>query len=148
MNRRYRVVAAAGVRTIDMFNRVPLLSGGPEAPASADGLHRSRMPYLLGVFDGLTGLSGRWLLEPVVELCQLSRAIGIHLVMATDDVRLETLPGLLLASIPARFSFRQALSFDSAIVLGAPASEELTEPGEALFAGRHGRRDRSDADRF
>jgi len=136
MERRYCVVGAAGVRNVEAFNRRPVLLPVSDRPKQHSDPHPSRIPYLVAVFDGLSGLAGHWqdgVLESAVELCQMGRAVGIHLLIAAEDLSAETLPMLLLVNLSARMSFRQASRMESSIVLGVRGAEELTEAGEALF---------------
>jgi len=136
MNRRYIVLAAAGVRHVDAFNHVPPLLCVLEPLEGPGCLRPATIPYLVAVFDDLSALAGRWgdgARESAVELCQMSRVAGIHLLMAARNLSVDALPAHLLVNIHARMSFRQARSIDSSILLGLRGAEELTEAGEALF---------------
>lgn len=136
MDRRYAVLARAGVRTIDRFNEGvagrqadrPRSGGeGTEAPAS--------LPRIVFVIEDLRDLipCGKAHVEETLhELGILARVAGIHLVVATSDLSPVGLPGLVSVALTARVCLRVARRFDSHVVLHAGGADEL-EPGECLY---------------
>jgi S-DNA-T family DNA segregation ATPase FtsK/SpoIIIE len=136
MDRRYTRLAAASVRNIEAFNSPPPLLHLLGSPCGTGRPIWPTMPHLVAIFDGLQGLPWSWAtdtLESVIDLCHMSRPVGIHLLMATGDLSVAALPSHLLVNLPARLSFRQASRFDSLVLLGTRGAEELREPGQALF---------------
>lgn len=121
MESRYKKLATAGVRNITQYNK---LSG------------KERMPFIVFIIDELADLM---LFNPgdveskIVKLAQLSRAVGIHLIISTQRPSSDVFTGMIKANIPTRLAFSVASKKDSKIILDMPGAELLQEPGDALF---------------
>ena len=141
MERRLKLLASHGVRNIEQFNkkmRVAMdkpLTLFPESDLPV--LEEDRpLPYILVVIDELADLM---MLEragveaSVIRLAQMARAVGIHLVLATQRPSVDVITGLIKANFPARISFRVATRVDSRTVLDVMGAEHLLGKGDMLF---------------
>ena len=141
MERRLRLLAEYGVRNIDQFNKkVRKLQEEPrslfeeEAEATRDDLRP--LPYILILIDELADLmmlEGRNVEESVTRLAQMARAVGMHLVLATQRPSVDVITGLIKANFPARISFRVATRVDSRTILDVMGAEHLLGKGDMLF---------------
>jgi DNA segregation ATPase FtsK/SpoIIIE, S-DNA-T family len=131
MEERYKVLAATGVRNITAYNaRADGVGGDP----GADGAER--MPYIVLIIDELADLimrEGRKVEDPVVKIAQKARAVGIHLVLATQRPSVNVVTGLIKANVPSRIAFAMASMVDSRTVLDAPGAEDLIGRGDMLY---------------
>ncbi len=130
MEDRYKLLAAHGVRNITAFNaRHDAEDGG----ASDDG---ERMPFIVLIIDELADLimrEGRKVEDPVVKIAQKARAVGIHLVLATQRPSVNVVTGLIKANVPSRIAFAMASNVDSRTVLDAQGAEDLIGRGDMLY---------------
>ncbi len=120
MERRFDVLSKFGARDIGSYN------------AKA----QEKMPYVVIVVDELADLMVSAMSEvegPVVRLAQMSRAVGIHLVLATQRPSVDVLTGLIKANIPARIAFAVASSTDSRTILDQMGAEKLIGRGDMLY---------------
>lgn len=127
MEERYKLLAAHGVRNIAAFNSRP--------EADDDG-GAGRMPYLVLIIDELADLimrEGRKVEDPIVKIAQKARAVGIHLVLATQRPSVNVVTGLIKANVPSRIAFAMASMVDSRTVLDAPGAEDLIGRGDMLY---------------
>ncbi len=140
MERRLRLLAEYGVRSIDQFNKkIRKLREEPrslfvEQEDPADEL--KPLPYILIVIDELADLmmiEGRNVEESVTRLAQMARAVGMHLVLATQRPSVDVITGLIKANFPARVSFRVATRVDSRTILDVMGAEHLLGKGDMLF---------------
>jgi S-DNA-T family DNA segregation ATPase FtsK/SpoIIIE len=141
MERRLRLLAEYGVRNIDQFNKkVRKLQERPrelfaeEAEATSDDLRP--LPYILILIDELADLmmlEGKNVEESVTRLAQMARAVGMHLVLATQRPSVDVITGLIKANFPSRISFRVATRVDSRTVLDVMGAEHLLGKGDMLF---------------
>jgi len=140
MERRLRLLAEYGVRSIDQFNKkIRKLREEPrslfvEQEDPADEL--KPLPYILIVIDELADLmmiEGRNVEETVTRLAQMARAVGMHLVLATQRPSVDVITGLIKANFPARVSFRVATRVDSRTILDVMGAEHLLGKGDMLF---------------
>lgn len=140
MERRLRLLASYGVRNIEQFNKkmeklreessrsVNLFEEEEETPAS--------LPYVLLIIDELADLmmlEGRNVEASITRLAQMARAVGIHLVVATQRPSVDVITGLIKANFPARMSFRVATRVDSRTILDVMGAERLLGKGDMLF---------------
>ena len=140
MERRLKLLAGQGVRNIDQYNRkVRQLMNEPrslfeEEDLSAEDLRP--LPYILIVIDELADLMmlerGN-VEEAVTRLAQMARAVGMHLVLATQRPSVDVITGLIKANFPSRISFRVATRVDSRTVLDVMGAEHLLGKGDMLF---------------
>jgi S-DNA-T family DNA segregation ATPase FtsK/SpoIIIE len=124
MEERYKQLAAHGVRNIGAFNDRPDLEAS------------ERMPYLVLIIDELADLimrEGRKVEDPIVKIAQKARAVGIHLVLATQRPSVNVVTGLIKANVPSRIAFAMASMVDSRTVLDAPGAEDLIGRGDMLY---------------
>jgi S-DNA-T family DNA segregation ATPase FtsK/SpoIIIE len=139
MERRLRLLAEFGVRNIDQYNRkVRKLQEEPRSlfdeEQTAD--EPKPLPYILILIDELADLmmlEGRNVEESVTRLAQMARAVGMHLVLATQRPSVDVITGLIKANFPARISFRVATRVDSRTILDVMGSEHLLGKGDMLF---------------
>lgn len=122
MERRFDALAAAGKRDLDSYNK--------NRPAE------EKMPYIVFVIDELADLMAASASEVeagIIRLAQMARAVGIHLVVATQRPSVEVITGLMKANIPARIAFSVASLIDSRTILDCPGAEKLLGRGDMLF---------------
>ncbi len=141
MERRLKLLASYGVRNIDQFNKkIHQLNGKPLAlfpdstqePAEPE----KPLPYILIVIDELADLmmlERAGVEESVIRLAQMARAVGMHIVLATQRPSVDVITGLIKANFPARISFRVATRVDSRTVLDVMGAEHLLGKGDMLF---------------
>ena len=124
MGRRFEILSAEKVKNITAYNEKMLKDG------------REIMPYIVFIVDELADLimaKGREIEVRIVRLAQLARAVGIHLVLATQRPSVEVLTGLIKANITSRISFQVASQIDSRTVLDVSGAEKLLGQGDLLF---------------
>jgi len=149
MERRYGILADKGVRNIDQHNReiekslgnrrgrgygtLDGTSGGREGePVSLP----EKLPYIVVVVDELADLmmvSSRGVEEAITRLAQMARAVGIHLILATQRPSVDVITGLIKANFPARISFQVSSRTDSRTILDSIGAEHLLGAGDMLF---------------
>jgi S-DNA-T family DNA segregation ATPase FtsK/SpoIIIE len=126
MGRRYDVLADAVVRNIDEYNKKMQDSGEPI------------MPFIVVVVDELADLmmlNAREVEAPIARLAQLARAVGIHLVIATQRPSVDVITGLIKANFPSRIAFQVASKIDSRTIIDMPGAEKLIGRGDMLYLG-------------
>jgi DNA segregation ATPase FtsK/SpoIIIE, S-DNA-T family len=140
MERRLRLLAGHGVRNIDQFNRkMTQLQAEPKnlfEDGEIDTQDLQPLPYILIVIDELADLmmlERANVEESVTRLAQMARAVGMHLVLATQRPSVDVITGLIKANFPARISFRVATRVDSRTILDVMGSEHLLGKGDMLF---------------
>jgi S-DNA-T family DNA segregation ATPase FtsK/SpoIIIE len=141
MERRLRLLAEHGARNIDQFNRkVRKLQEEPrslfEDEQSTANADLRPLPFILILIDELADLmmlEGRNVEESVTRLAQMARAVGMHLVLATQRPSVDVITGLIKANFPARISFRVATRVDSRTILDVMGAEHLLGKGDMLF---------------
>ncbi len=138
MERRLRLLAEHGARNIEQFNKkVRKMLDEPslfvENPLEEE---LKPLPFILILIDELADLmmlEGRNVEESVTRLAQMARAVGIHLVLATQRPSVDVITGLIKANFPARISFRVATRVDSRTILDIMGAEHLLGKGDMLF---------------
>jgi DNA segregation ATPase FtsK/SpoIIIE, S-DNA-T family len=136
MERRLKVLAEKGVRNIEQYNKL----FDNEAPSlfqnEENGEQQKPLPYIVIIIDELADLmmlDQSNVEESITRLAQMARAVGIHLVLATQRPSVDVITGLIKANIPTRISFRVATKVDSRTILDANGSECLLGRGDMLF---------------
>ena len=134
MERRLKLLAAKGVRNIDQYNR---LFDNQETPSLFEDAEEEKpIPYLVIIIDELADLmmlDSSNVEESITRLAQMARAVGIHLVLATQRPSVDVITGLIKANFPARISFRVATKVDSRTILDANGAESLLGRGDMLY---------------
>ena len=134
MERRLKLLAAKGVRNIDQYNRLFDDQGTPSLFEDAE--EEKPIPYLVIIIDELADLmmlDSSNVEESITRLAQMARAVGIHLVLATQRPSVDVITGLIKANFPARISFRVATKVDSRTILDANGAESLLGRGDMLY---------------
>ena len=136
MEDRYKKLAKRGVRSLEAYNehigQLPIPGFG-EVETEED---REKLPYVVIVIDELADLmmvASRDVEESITRLAQMARAVGIHLILATQRPSVDVITGLIKANFPARISFRVASKIDSRTILDANGAETLLGRGDMLF---------------
>ncbi len=140
MERRLKLLASLGVRNIDQYNKkVRQLKAAPRNLFEADDPNEEpleEIPYVLILIDELADLmmlERANVEESVARLAQMARAVGMHLVLATQRPSVDVITGLIKANFPSRISFRVATRVDSRTVLDVMGAEHLLGKGDMLF---------------
>jgi S-DNA-T family DNA segregation ATPase FtsK/SpoIIIE len=135
MEERYKHLASFGVRNIDQYNRN--VRHALEDPAAADDQDPARpLPFIVVVVDELADLmmvAGNEVEESIARLAQMARAVGIHLILATQRPSVDVITGLIKANLPSRISFRVSSKIDSRTILDGNGAEQLLGKGDMLF---------------
>jgi S-DNA-T family DNA segregation ATPase FtsK/SpoIIIE len=134
MEERYKTLAAEGVRNIEQYNRNIRLvleetgNKDPDAPKP--------LPLIVVVIDELADLmmvARNEVEESIARLAQMARAVGIHLILATQRPSVDVITGLIKANLPSRISFRVSSKIDSRTILDGNGAEQLLGKGDMLF---------------
>jgi DNA segregation ATPase FtsK/SpoIIIE, S-DNA-T family len=154
MERRYDLLAEVGMRDITGYNtafdngelddheeehRLRMRGTGDESDADedeAEPVRYGRLPFIVIVVDELNDLmmvAARDVEESVVRLAQMARAVGIHLVLATQRPSVDVITGVIKANIPSRLAFSVATLADSRVILDQPGAERLIGQGDMLL---------------
>jgi S-DNA-T family DNA segregation ATPase FtsK/SpoIIIE len=134
MERRLKLLAEKGVRNIDQYNKLFEEDGTPSL--FSEDSEEGPIPYIVIIIDELADLmmlDGSNVEESVTRLAQMARAVGIHLVLATQRPSVDVITGLIKANFPARISFRVATKVDSRTILDANGAEALLGRGDMLY---------------
>ena len=139
MERRYQLLAKAGVRNIDGYNHKGAQGSG--LGVQGKGLEPSaqspeRLPYLVIVIDELADLmmvASQGVEEAITRLAQLSRAVGVHVILATQRPSVDVITGVIKANFPARIAFQVASKVDSRTILDMNGADKLLGRGDLLF---------------
>jgi len=134
MEERYKTLAGEGVRNIDQYNR-NIRAALAERGAQDDD-ERKTLPFIVVVIDELADLmmvAGNEVEESIARLAQMARAVGIHLILATQRPSVDVITGLIKANLPSRISFRVSSKTDSRTILDSNGAEQLLGKGDMLF---------------
>ncbi len=141
MEERYALLARAGVRHLTSYNelgREELLDRlKPESPEEADAVP-DHLPFIVIIADEMADLmmtAGKEVEQHIIRLAQKSRAVGIHLILATQKPTVDVITGLIKSNLPARISFQVASRTDSRVVLDEMGADKLLGNGDMLFMG-------------
>ena len=139
MEHRYTLLARAGVRHLSQYNslgREDLLKRiQPETDEEADSIPTT-MPYIVMIADEIADMmmtAGKDVEQYIIRLAQKSRAVGIHLILATQKPTVDVITGLIKSNLPARIAFQVASRTDSRVVLDECGAERLLGNGDMLF---------------
>ena len=133
MERRLKLLASRSVRNIDQYNRLFTDTLGL---FDEQGAEEKPLPYIMIIIDELADLmilDKSNVEEAITRLAQMARAVGIHLVLATQRPSVDVITGLIKANVPTRMSFRLATKIDSRTILDANGAESLLGRGDMLF---------------
>jgi S-DNA-T family DNA segregation ATPase FtsK/SpoIIIE len=135
MEERYKTLAAEGVRNIEQYNRnVHQMVAEKRTPK--DGEYPKPLPFIIVLIDELADLmmvASNEVEQSICRLAQMARAVGIHLILATQRPSVDVITGLIKANMPARISFRVSSKTDSRTILDANGAEQLLGKGDMLF---------------
>jgi DNA segregation ATPase FtsK/SpoIIIE, S-DNA-T family len=134
MERRLKLLAAKGVRNIDQYNK--LFERNDTPSLFEEDSDEKPIPYIVIIIDELADLmmlDSSNVEESITRLAQMARAVGIHLVLATQRPSVDVITGLIKANFPARVSFRVATKVDSRTILDANGAEALLGKGDMLY---------------
>jgi S-DNA-T family DNA segregation ATPase FtsK/SpoIIIE len=133
MERRLKLLASRSVRNIDQYNKL-FESSMPSL--FDDGEDEEPLPYIVIIIDELADLmmlDRANVEESITRLAQMARAVGIHLILATQRPSVDVITGLIKANVPTRISFRLATKVDSRTILDTNGAESLLGRGDMLF---------------
>jgi DNA segregation ATPase FtsK/SpoIIIE, S-DNA-T family len=134
MEKRYDKLAKAGVRNIVDYNLK--VQDPKRRPKDTDEIKHHPIPYLIVIIDELADLmitAGKEVEEPIARLAQLARAVGIHLVLATQRPSVNVITGVIKANFSARIAYQVATKIDSRTILDMNGAEQLLGKGDMLF---------------
>jgi S-DNA-T family DNA segregation ATPase FtsK/SpoIIIE len=132
MERRLKLLAANHVRNIDQFNK--LFDSG--SGHLFEDVNQEPLPYIMIIIDELADLmmlDRANVEEAITRLAQMARAVGIHLVLATQRPSVDVITGLIKANVPTRMSFRLATKVDSRTIIDSNGAESLLGRGDMLY---------------
>lgn len=137
MEQRYEMLKQVGVRNLEGFNQ---RKQNPEVEANlAKTLNRTipdKLPYMIAIIDELADLmmvASHQIETPIARIAQMARAVGIHLILATQRPSREVITGLIKANFPTRIAFKVASRINSQIILDDVGAETLLGNGDMLF---------------
>jgi S-DNA-T family DNA segregation ATPase FtsK/SpoIIIE len=134
MEKRYDKLAKAGVRNIVDYNKK--VSNPKTRPKDTDEIKNHKLPYIIIIIDELADLmitSGKEVEEPIARLAQLARAVGVHLILATQRPSVNVITGVIKANFSARMAYQVATKIDSRTILDMNGAEQLLGSGDMLF---------------
>jgi S-DNA-T family DNA segregation ATPase FtsK/SpoIIIE len=136
MENRLKLLAQRGVRNIDQYNRTFQKQQSLSLFENTEESEHKPLPYLIIIIDELADLmmvDTNNVEESITRLAQMARAVGIHLILATQRPSVDVITGLIKANFPARISFRVASKVDSRTILDSNGSESLLGKGDMLY---------------
>jgi S-DNA-T family DNA segregation ATPase FtsK/SpoIIIE len=138
MEERYKTLAAVGVRNIEQYNRnLKQAQAEKQGPVLDNNDNEVKpLPFIVVLIDELADLmmvAGNEVEESIARLAQMARAVGIHLILATQRPSVDVITGLIKANLPARISFRVSSKIDSRTILDGNGAEQLLGRGDMLY---------------
>ncbi len=141
MNRRYDILESESVRDIESYHSNVFGKGKKKTEVNAEGeeveVAEERMPYIVIIIDELADIMSaypRELEAAIVRLAQMSRAVGIHLILSTQRPEVNVITGLIKANVPARVALKVSSQIDSRTILDAGGAEKLLGAGDMLYS--------------
>jgi len=135
MEERYKTLAAEGVRNIEQYNR-NIRQAIAEHRTPRHGETPKPLPFIVVLIDELADLmmvASNEVEQSIARLAQMARAVGIHLILATQRPSVDVITGLIKANLPARISYRVSSKIDSRTILDGNGAEQLLGRGDMLF---------------
>ncbi len=135
MEERYKTLAAEGVRNIEQYNR-NVNQAIAEKRTPENGEYAKPLPFIVVLIDELADLmmvASNEVEQSICRLAQMARAVGIHLILATQRPSVDVITGLIKANMPSRISFRVSSKVDSRTILDGNGAEQLLGKGDMLF---------------
>ncbi|MEJ7654228.1 MAG: FtsK/SpoIIIE domain-containing protein [Chloroflexia bacterium] len=126
MERRYRELSKLGIRNLDAYNRKMEAERAPTFP---------RMVIVIDELADLMMAAPEDVEASICRLAQMARAVGMHLIIATQRPSVDVLTGLIKANFPSRIAFAVSSQIDSRVILDSPGAERLLGRGDMLFVG-------------
>ncbi|MFN7916996.1 MAG: DNA translocase FtsK [Vicinamibacterales bacterium] len=136
MEERYKTLAAEGVRNLEQYNRNIRQAIAERRTPKEGGEYPKPLPMIIVLIDELADLmmvAGNEVEQSICRLAQMARAVGIHLILATQRPSVDVITGLIKANMPSRISFRVASKIDSRTILDSNGAEQLLGRGDMLF---------------
>jgi DNA segregation ATPase FtsK/SpoIIIE, S-DNA-T family len=136
MENRYKLLATVGVRNIEQYNALMKKPKTLELFPEENGEERKPLPFIVIVIDELADLmmvASKDVENSIMRLAQMARAVGIHLILATQRPSVDVLTGTIKANLPSRISFRVAQKTDSRTILDQMGAQQLLGKGDMLF---------------
>lgn len=141
MDRRYDILEAESVRDIESYHNNVFTKNPKKTKSNAEGeeveVDADRMPYIVIIIDELADIMTaypRELEAAIVRLAQMSRAVGIHLILSTQRPEVNVITGLIKANVPARVALKVSSQIDSRTILDAGGAEKLLGAGDMLYS--------------
>jgi len=141
MDRRYDILETESVRDIESYHNNVFNKNPKKKRVNSDGveeeINADRMPYIVIIIDELADIMStypRELEAAIVRLAQMSRAVGIHLILSTQRPEVNVITGLIKANVPARIALKVSSQIDSRTILDAGGAEKLLGAGDMLYS--------------
>ncbi len=138
MENRYKLLMDAGVRNLEDYNDKFIKRRLNPAKVVGDSLHHQFLPYIVIVIDEYGDFimqAGKQVETPIARITQKARAVGMHMILATQRPSVNIVTGVIKANIPTRIALRTQSVIDSRTVLDAKGAEQLIGRGDMLYAG-------------
>ncbi|MEP7146429.1 MAG: DNA translocase FtsK [bacterium] len=132
MENRYDKLANAGVRNIEAYN----LKHAEDKLKDNDVIRHKKMPFIVVIIDELADLmitAKREIEEPIARIAQMARAVGIHLIVATQRPSVDVITGVIKANFPVRIAYQVASKIDSRTILDMGGADQLLRNGDMLY---------------